>query len=138
MHRLFAGIAATLLAVHSVLGCCGHHAHACPPECIQVELQCSCEAQTTVAVHSGQQAPSAQPAHRHQGAEHCRASACVFLTKTSEESANWLGSARDGLLMQGPAILLPSSPTHAASSLVQRSIDCPPLRLHLLNQVLLI
>jgi hypothetical protein len=127
-------LTAALLAAHTLLGCCWHHAHACGREC-----------EPASSVHASD-APEADDAHRcgadnsqsgqHRGLNECRGSSCVFL-RTSE-------CELDGDQFDLPALACldaGGSPLCAAAVLQPRfAADAllPPLRLHLAHQVLLL
>jgi hypothetical protein len=139
MHGFFTNVTAGLLALHTVLGCCWHHAHSCTQACATA---------ATVAVGSvdacqgdrghGDDTMPCSNDQGHHGRHDCQGSSCVFV--------NSLGASPQALALQirtAPAALAPDGgpsvrdiagqrPFYAADALL------PPLRRHLVCQVLLI
>ncbi len=141
MKGFLSNLTATLLAVHTVLGCCGHHAHRCAE---------ACDAEAIVAVaapsdhdceHAVETSCHAQ-GHEHQGHEHhgheCLGNTCVFLgaLKTQLSKTAVLG-------INAPAVLASNANQagfYPEGVRTHESLDAPmpPLRRHLLCSVLLI
>jgi hypothetical protein len=134
MHSFFLHLTAALLAMHTVLGCCWHHDHACGRECKAAAIE-------SVTAHAGHDADhcvptGSQPCQNH-GPRACQGNKCVFLrtvasgTGAAVESdlAPCVCSASGDVPSQTPAAL---RPLFAGDALL------PPLRLHLAHQVLLL
>jgi hypothetical protein len=134
MHGLFSHIAAALLAIHTVLGCCWHHSHACAQECKSVTI----ESASAHAGHDAEHGPAtdSQPCHNH-APNACQGGTCVFV-RTAEggpggvpkaDLVSHVFLAADDALPQTPAV---QRPLLADGDLL------PSLRLHLVHQVLLL
>ena len=136
MKSFLSNLTATLLAVHTVLGCCGHHAHRCAEACdaetivaTASPLDHDCEHAVEISCHA--------QGHEHHGHE-CLGNTCVFLgaLKTQLSKTTVLG-------VNAPAVLASSANQAAFYPEFVRtheSLDAPmpPLRRHLLCSVLLI
>lgn len=117
------------LVTHLLLGCCWHHVHNGP-----ATSELACAAQT--ADHEDHDCDHEQPSGpSHQGHETCREARCVFVRAVNERFLQ-------SLLSWGQALVLPSPLFDSAA---ESSLRCdaaptaaPPLRLHLVHQVLLI
>jgi hypothetical protein len=130
-YRFLSILTSTFLALHTVLGCCWHHAHA--SECGNA---CSVESPDADAGHCGDACGSSGCAdHPHQERHACQENACVFI--------NLAGRGSQGpLLAAAMPVVCPSCgelPLHAACGTFF-AIDAllPPLRLHLAHRVLLL
>jgi hypothetical protein len=134
MHGLFSHVAAALLAMHTVLGCCWHHSHACAQECKTLAI----ESASAHAGHDAEHEPAtdSQPCHNH-GRSACKGSKCVFARTAENASSDVLKAnlishvflAVDNTLPQTLAV---QRPLFADDALL------PSLRLHLMHQVLLL
>jgi hypothetical protein len=135
MHGFLSNLTAALLALHTVLGCCWHHAHRCTRECspsLAVEAPDGC--QRNAADDCGAPAASHQGQHGRHG---CQESTCVFLGST-----RWYPDA-DCQFDAAPAMLASADCATADADVDRRSFFAPdallpPLRLHLVDRVLLI
>jgi hypothetical protein len=134
MRSFLSHLMAGLLAMHAVLGCCWHHGHACGRECTRTVL----ESADAHADHDADSCGStdSKPCQNH-GPHACQKGQCVFL-RTVENGAGVsldlnlpsLGCAAScDVSSQAPVAV---RPLFAADALL------PPLRLHLVHQVLLL
>ena len=144
MRRPIPHITTFVLLVHLALGCCMHHAHSCETACceapIAVAEACPCgghehnEDKSSDKQHSSGQ-DSNRP-HEHS----CDGGKCVF-TQT-ETHTDVAGELRGGNFAF--AILLDSEDLTASAAAndhllqIRYGVADPPLRAHLLNQILLI
>lgn len=144
MRRSISHLTTFVLLVHLALGCCMHHTHACETACcetpVAVAEACPCgghqhdENDASAEQHSNDQ-DSHRP-HEHS----CDGAKCVF---KQTESHTDVASELDGGDIA--FVVLPNSEGLSASALAfdhlsefLRGSTGPPLRTHLLNQVLLI
>lgn len=134
-HGFLSTLTATLLALHTVLGCCWHHTHSCVSAdhaAPTLSDECSCDD----GDHDG------QPAHGNKpgcpNGHECHGNTCVV---AHVSKVNWPGLT---LLPQSLPIAsaVSGSPfcNHAVDSQAFFAADAllPPLRLHLVCHVLLI
>jgi len=135
MHDVLSHLTAALLALHTVLGCCWHHAHRCTETCEAAE--------SIVAADSCDHAHGVGMAcdsdgHAHHGRHDCQGHTCVFMGPTR---------ARTGELTLHVNTLSAAIASDRASSIGNKvdgqsndPLDAllPPLRVHLLCTVLLI
>jgi hypothetical protein len=133
MHGLLANVTSALLALHTVLGCCWHHAHCCTEGCAAESVALSDSCKPDLA-HGDNAAPN----HGHHGRHDCRGNACVFLGQTKTNSHK---SALEFALP--PAMFAPYAEPSAcdivgAQFCFASDALLPPLRLHLVCRVLLI
>jgi hypothetical protein len=129
-------LTAALLAMHTVLGCCSHHEHACGQGC---DSTASVESSDIHSEHSDDTCgASNSESHGNHGPHHCQGSTCAFVCP-----------AREAAFSDAFHFDLPSFACAAhADSLAQVASDSwphftadallPPLRLHLSHQVLLL
>jgi hypothetical protein len=122
-------LTAAMLAVHVMVGCCAHHAHACDG---QAHSSCS----EGVATHDGQ-CPQGGADHGHHGPGHCQGSQCSFVSSTGPNTHSF---ARPSLAFVTP--LRDEQYFSIGANFGQRFFATgrllPSVRLHLVNQVLLI
>lgn len=134
MHGFLPNLTATLLAVHSVLGCCWHHAHSCPREHHALEavaLPHCCE--NDHAHHS-----STPKNHDDHGRHDCQEGTCVFLGPTKSSLENH--ALQTGALHVIYTTLTDSTAYWNVEQGRFFATDAllPRLRLHLICRVLLI
>jgi hypothetical protein len=141
MHGFLSNLTAALLATHTVLGCCWHHAHACTPDCDNVlltfrvrnvqPLDCG-DAHCADAHHDG-----CSTSHEHHGRHTCQGSTCVFVGTTKAGPTN---STFRAVLPIVASVALDSPTSDAPLPWPLPAIEAllPPLRLHLLHHVLLL
>jgi hypothetical protein len=139
MHRFLSNVTATLLALHTVLGCCWHHAHACACERDNVILAHRvtnigsldrCESH-----HADMHDDGCAPCHGHHGRHECQGNTCVFLGSVKSRPAN---SPIQPVLLP-LASVAPGDLTSPQSPWFLPAIaSLSPLRLHLLHRVLLL
>jgi hypothetical protein len=141
MHGFFANVTATLLAMHTVLGCCWHHVHACACErdngllalrVTNIGSLDRCEAHRADTHDDG-----CSSHHGHHGRHECQGNTCVFLGPTKS------GPNFPTLRFVPPPVACVSCVAPVAYDGQSRpllAIDAlsPPLRLHLLHRVLLL
>jgi hypothetical protein len=117
------------LVVHLLAGCCWHHAHAAA---VEEAVGASHDADHD-ADHDGCQ--HQQPGHSHRETGRCCQARCLFVRPASEQSL-------DALLAWGQAISPPAGVFEVLGPKwsLDASVDTlhTPLRVHLLNQVILI
>jgi hypothetical protein len=137
MHSFLSHLTAGLLAMHAVLGCCWHHAHACERECTQAALESS----APHAAHVDHDADSCDSTNSKPGQNHgphaCQKGKCVFLGTVENRADVSLGlnlSSHVSATFYTVSSQMPAAvrPLFAADALL------PPLRLHLAHQVLLL
>jgi hypothetical protein len=134
LRGLLPHLTAALLALHTVLGCCWHHAHACGQACDSVSHVESPHGDADHgANHCGTEDRGTCPSH---GMHECLRGACVFLRlgendfdRAVQFDLPFFRVETDVLPLCSAASL---SPLFAADDLL------PPLRLHLAHQVLLL
>ena len=145
MNQVFTLIVAAMTAVHAVFGCCTHHPHACASgECEKPESKHSCSAHSHHGHdHHGHQHPAnessqdddKQPAdvpHSHD----CQGIACVWYNPdSSSDDLNDADDVSPALPAQIASVRLDGGAHNNAPAFIDTS---PPLRSHLLLQVLLI
>jgi hypothetical protein len=128
-------LTAAILAMHTVLGCCWHHAHACGADCRPTS---SVESPATHANHDADQCGEEDSgASESHGQHKCVKGACVFLRLLEDDVAGALHHDLPSIFCAQSNAIPPrgdSAPTpyFAAGALL------PPLRLHLAHQVLLL
>jgi hypothetical protein len=125
MSRLFRILTAVVFAVHLMVGCCWHHAHACESE---VDVHPAHE-QCADSHDSGTN-------HSQHGPQDCQESQCSFVAAVSP-SSHWLAQPSQacvGVLTGQPSLVGAGSEQHCftAGRLLLS------VRLYLVNQVLLI
>ncbi|MEN6451394.1 MAG: hypothetical protein ABFC96_12955 [Thermoguttaceae bacterium] len=131
-------VTAAMLVSHMVLGCCWHHAHCCTDECrptTAVALPGECHDRDGDACGTSQR--SGHDHRGHHGRHECQGGSCVFL-RTSRVNVPHLA-----VVVALPASLVcPSDGLTVVAGPVRPCFDCddllPPVRRHLLDQVLLI
>jgi hypothetical protein len=136
LRRFLTHLTAVMLFAHAVLGCCSHHLHACGEShgsvaFVDGKQHCS----DACGEHSA--GSSGQTSHEHQGQDSCQGSTCDFGRPANEREA------KSGHVFCQFAAVLPSEvmPDLAGGQLVHdlgTTGVLPPVRLHLVYQVLLI
>ena len=130
MARLVRIITAAVFAFHVMVGCCFHHAHA---------SDCSCQTPTSKADATPDgQCPCSQNHDEHQGQHDCQGVKCSFV-----RTANVTISKSLLMLCQATAVSSTGDvPASRGVSCEQHSLFTArflwPVRLHLVNQVLMI
>jgi hypothetical protein len=132
MHTLMTIVSAATVAVHSLIGCCLHHAHisaeADSHAALAVFAACSAEGSVESAAPSPD-TPCPEHSHRH--------SLCSFLSpQKGAADGNSLDGSFDFAAMGGTIIDLRLAPRLRRQ--VALAPEPEPLRLHLLHQILLI
>jgi hypothetical protein len=122
---------AVILMVHLMVGCCGHHAHACESHVQSPSLPNAPASDDDCPDHAGLPLE-----HSHHGSHDCQGTSCSVVLQnrttaelTAEPSEVFAAAIIDGL---NPSVDTVS---------VQRTLPAcrlPSVRLHLANQILLI
>jgi hypothetical protein len=144
VRRPIPHITTFVLLVHLALGCCMHHTHACETACcetpVAVAEACPCgghehDEDDSTAEHNSNDQDSNRP-HEHS----CDGAKCVFMqTETHTDVSSELNAGEFAF-----AILLESEELTASAAAIDHLLQIrygfadPPLRTHLLNQILLI
>lgn len=144
MRRKIPHLTTFVLLVHLALGCCMHHTHDCETACCETPVAvadaCPCDGHRHHEDESSDERNS-NDHHSNRPHEHsCDGATCVF--KQTETHTDVVGELNFGDYVFA---LLPESeklPASVAASDhlfdVRYGFADPPLRKHLLNQVLLI
>jgi hypothetical protein len=132
-HRLLSTLTSVILALHTVLGCCCHHAHGCVQECA---TPCSVESADTHVGHCAAECGAACGDHQHHGRHECQGHRCVLLNLAGRSSHSLSFQSHLAVVscLSGGErpIRITGAPYYAIDALL------PPLRLHLAHQVLLL
>jgi hypothetical protein len=126
-YRLLIHLTAALLALHTMLGCCWHHAHACGAAC-----------PAAADTHDDSDCNASGPAatHGHHGPHPCQGAACVFMRSADRVAFEPAGGGAHPL----PSCLASDGGLTAGAACVESpfAVDAllPPLRLHLAHCVL--
>jgi hypothetical protein len=134
MRSLLSNLTAALLAMHTVFGCCWHHAHASTPLCKSLPSVESSESHG--AAHADEACERPAGGCEHHGNDNCQGNKCVF-TSSAKTGSPQFSLHPSPQSVVAPACTMPSDawlPTPAFSP--ERLL--PPLRLHLIERVLLI
>jgi hypothetical protein len=129
MRRTLRRLVLTSFAVHMVFGCCQHHVHAAMFGAVAAVAEAACPC----GHHESEPGRPEQPAPPCGG---CDGDRCVFTragATDSPELATDSGGVAPVCVLQN---LLDLGRAEAIDS--PRSHVCPPVRLHLLKQVLLL
>jgi hypothetical protein len=135
MGEFYRILTAAMLAVHLMVGCCWHHAHACDAK------DCSSRAHHD-ASHDRGQCPESGDGHSHHGPQNCQGERCSYLAPTI--SLNQTVSNSLTLSFQTVFVALPDDRLPLVGFGPDRQFSLTsgrlllPVRLHLANQVLLI
>lgn len=124
-------LTAVLFTTHLMVGCCGHHAHACEDQ----GQNHSTPVHATACPGANSEGHSG---HSHPGAGDCKGEQCSFVLAASHAD----GQANVQYL-QSPAMLLLNDGSSLLDGYSEQSLFLNgrlllPVRLHLANQVLLI
>jgi hypothetical protein len=136
LRGFLTNLTAVMLFTHAVLGCCSHHVHACGESHGSVVFldgkhHCS------DACGDDSAGSSEQTGHEHQGRDDCQGSKCDFGRPANERVS------KSCHVVCQPVLLLLSEAAPAAVDGQREHVFgslgvLPPLRLHLVHQVLLI
>jgi hypothetical protein len=137
MHGFLSNVTAALLALHTVLGCCWHHAHSLAEESCMTQ---SVERPEGHGGHSDHDCDSTTPVNHdgHQSPHECQGSTCVFVRPTHDGSQGSSDLLMDVPLSLSPIAFASTNVRVAEKSFFAPDALLPPLRLHLVDQVLLI
>ena len=135
MRRFVTILTAVMLFAHAVLGCCSHHVHACGQTHDQLAWMGGNHC--VDAAHEHSTGDSERSSHEHQGNDDCRGSKCD-LGRTADEQV-----AKSYPMFSQLTALPPSEADQASAGGHAGQYLCAggilrPVRLHLVNQVLLI
>lgn len=136
MKFLLHHIVTLTISLHTALGCCFHHAHACEVTCCEtpaiVAEACGCDTHEQDNKQHGE-----SPRHQHGGKHQCQGDACVFANtgRTADELdvALYQVTGISAVVWQPPQEVTGRRPA-TESWLITTG---PPVRAHLLFQVLL-
>jgi hypothetical protein len=136
MHNLISSLTAAVLAVHTVLGCCCHHAHAVGGAAAYSAYVGQGHTQNDGPTCNGHEDPG-QPGH---GGHECKGNPCVFVGPTTDRG---MQSPRNPprdvpAAPYAPTLLASVSSEAGTASLFAAGRAPPPVRTHLAHQVLLI
>ena len=126
MSRLVRILTAVVLAVHLMVGCCWHHAHAC-------------ESMGDVQPAHGQcpDSPDSGADHSHHGPHNCQGNPCSFVLSSSTISNSFAQASPTGFILllndQHPLVGIDSEQHFFSTGWIPL-----PVRLHLAHQVMLI
>jgi hypothetical protein len=126
MFKLFRILTAVVFAVHIMVGCCWHHAHAC---------ESKDDVQPTYGQCPDSHASGADNSHR--GPQDCQGSQCSFVSSISPNSHLLVQPSQafvPVLLTDQPSLVGAGSKQHCFAT----GRLLPSVRLYLVNQVLLI
>ena len=125
-HHFLSTLMSTFLALHTVLGCCWHHAHACESGGDVQPAQGQCPDSFGSGVD-----------HANQGPRACQGGQCSFVSSSSPNSDSFAQPFQAFIILllndQHPLVGSGSEQHFFAPGWLQ-----PPVRLHLANQVMLI
>jgi hypothetical protein len=137
MHGFLSNLTATMLALHTVLGCCWHHGHRSAPAS---SLACCVEASDGCR---GDRVPHASaatdsPGQSHDGRHECQLGTCTFLGPAKENPHE--SPLQIHALPAMPVLCGDVSVCDAGGwqTFCPRDALLPSLRLHLMHRVLLI
>lgn len=133
MHGFLSSITAFLLALHTVFGCCGHHAHAATEECGSAMV---------VESHDGRDCRHGEDCSAKFRENHeprvCQGKSCDFLAPTKLDRHLWrLEIAGNQTAVQVERLAV-ARPNFSLESIFAPDALLPPLRIHLLDRVLLL
>ena len=136
MRAFLATLTAVMLFAHAVLGCCAHHVHGCEKPHGSVAIgggqhQCS----DSFDGHST--GCSGRTAHEHQGQDNCQGSTCDFGRPANNRYANSCDVSCQ-LVALPPSDVVPALVGGQLKHDLGTTGVLPPVRLHLVHQVLLI
>ena len=136
MSGLVRILTAVVLTAHLTVGCCWHHAHACDNSGHSSPVQGAAiaDGQCPESSHSG-----AGTDHANHGPQDCQGGKCS-VTAQRPNSGNWLARPSDPLISPLPiSVLSTVGDDYRCDSFFSVAGWLPlPVRLHLVNQVLLI
>jgi hypothetical protein len=136
MHRLTHILACVTVVLHIMGGCCWHHAHAaCPGDCCESPQAVACRSCDDQGHGDHHACPGEHPGKDDHG---CDTAPCVFVVPETESPvkiapAQPLGVLPPDVDTARPAIHVAAHPAQAPQSRLGAG-----LRLHLVNQVLLL
>lgn len=146
MHPILSSFVAAMLSIHALLGCCWHHAHGCIVcELVMHEAASPQVSPKASCCHHEHNAAPHEPSHQdptHQAPCECQIDCrgtCAFLPTPRAPAIDRDSAPADCFVACLPAIATsrigPSLSWQFGSGPAQLE---PPLRLHLLHQILLI
>jgi hypothetical protein len=136
VRGFLAVVTIVMLFAHSVLGCCSHHTHTCGEAHDPVGFHAH-GGQGLAACHSHATADSEQSDNEHQQRDDCRDGKCDLGRPANEQVAKSCS-----LFSQPMALPLSTADQASAGGRLAGDLGATgvlrPVRLHLVNQVLLI
>lgn len=145
MRAVISITVAATIALHTVLGCCWHHAHAAAPVAteVQTKVETPTKATKRCCCHGRQTRPlpAEQGLQRHHSDKSCpgpcgKKCDSAALSRTAEHDST-VHSVVVISAMPDQPLLIPAVPTLRDCSL-DNLVEAPPIRRHLLHQLLLI
>lgn len=136
MRGFLSSLTAVVVFVHAVLGCCSHHSHACGE--MHDSLAPIVGDHCADVRHSSTDGSEARSADDHQGRDDCKGSRCEMVRRGYDRPIELSPFVYQ---FSGPALHLAdqvSNNPFFAQNLCTNGILLMPVRLHLMNQVLLI
>jgi hypothetical protein len=135
MYVLCSPLMSVVLTLHTVLGCCWHHAHACTQEC---STRTAVASPNAPAGECGDECAASDGAdHSHHGPHECKGNSCVFLNLAGRSALGSTPHSEVPAVSCLPCVALPID-TAAGASFFAIDALLPPLRLHLAQRVLLL
>ena len=135
MRRFLTILSAVILFAHAVLGCCSHHVHACGQTHDQMAWMGA--KHCADATHEHPTGDSDRSSHEHQGNDDCQGSKCDLGRPANEPVIKSYPA-----FSQPMALPLSEADQAAAGGRLEGDLCgtgiLRPVRLHLVNQVLLI
>ena len=137
---------AAIIALHAVLGCCWHHTHTSPPIAAGLVAKtavptkaikrCCCHSQLKDRARLPEQNP------RQQGSKNTCPTPCGEKCNLAAVNGTTYNELTRGCVVAystplDQQLLIPTVPTPSCK-LLNFAVESPPLRLHLLHQLLLI
>jgi hypothetical protein len=134
MRSYLSSLTAALLAMHTVFGCCWHHAHASTPQGKSLPSVESSESHGVA--HADDGCERSTGGCGHHGNHNCHGSKCVFTSSAKT------GSPQFSLRLSPQSVVAPASTVPNVTRVQKPAFSpdelLPPLRLHLIERVLLI
>lgn len=126
-----------MLLAHAVLGCCSHHVHACGEAHEPVGFHAD-GTQDLAICHSHTAPDSGQSGTEHQQRDDCQGSKCDFGRPVNEQVIKFYPVLDQWVVLPTSSLQIPAVGGHREQDLCPSDVLLQPIRLHLLNQVLLI
>ena len=135
MQKMVHSLTMLLVLYHTLVGCCWHHAHAAVPSDRAVaEVNATCCGHSHSDHHGSQESGD----HSHRDGNGCEQARCVFLIPAADTGWDVFSSGGHSGV---PCAELPHHNVLASNAATSESpppSGLPPLRLHLVNRILLV